>query len=143
MVTPPKARNPQDISVQRCPDTTIAAHRTTTEDYRGASLSDARKMVREDIGHVVVAPDPYPVRDLYPVPREFEAVRQYLTEGGWLTSDGKWNPKRISRGYFERRRKGSTEQEAFKSLTENFNAILSYKPSSSSNPTLSRVAPSS
>jgi hypothetical protein len=87
-------------------------------------------MVREDIGHVVIAPDSY-LWELYPVPHEFKAIMQHLTEEGWLTNDHKWNPERISREYLEQRQKGFMEQEAFEPLTEIFNVILSYMPSSS------------
>lgn len=130
MGTPGDAKKVEALSVQ-CPDTAIAAHRTTTEDYRGASLSDARKIVRKDIGRVVIPPDSY-LWDLYPVPDEFVAIRQHLGEKGWLTRDHKWNPGRIRREYFEQRRKGFMEQEAFAPLTEIFNAVLSYNPSKSS-----------
>jgi len=129
MATPGDVEKPQNIPVQ-CPDTTIAAHRTATEDYRAASLSNARKVVLEDIGHFVVAPESY-LWDLYPVPHEFETIMQHLTEEGWLTSDRKWNPKRISRECLEQRKAGFMEQEVFEPLTRIFNAILSYKPSSS------------
>lgn len=129
MATPPDLKTPQDTSIQ-CPDTAIAAHRTATEDYRGASLSDARKIVREDIGRVVIAPDSY-LWNLYPVPHEFKAIRQHLTEEGWLTSDDKWNPERVSGEHLKQRRKGFTEQEAFEPLAKVFNTILLYKPSSS------------
>ena len=95
-----------------------------------ASLSDARKVVLEDIGHFVVPPDSY-LWSLYPIPHEFETIIQHLTEEGWLTSDQKWNPEIISRGDLEQRKVGSMEQEAFEPLTRIFNAILSYKPSSS------------
>lgn len=129
MATPGNVRQPQPTSAQ-CPDTTVTAHRTATEDYRGAALSDARKIVLEDIGRVVITPDSY-LWDIYPVPPEFKAIKQRLTDEGWLTSDNKWNPERISREYLERRRKGSTEQDSFKPLADIFNTILSYKPSSS------------
>ena len=129
MATPDDIEKQQTASVQ-CPDTTIATHRTATEDYRAASLSNARKVVLEDIGHFVIAPDSY-LWDLYPVPHGFETIMQHLTEEGWLTSDSKWNPRRISREDLEQRKAGFMEQEAFEPLTRIFNVILSYKPSSS------------
>lgn len=129
MAAPGDVEKPQAASVQ-CPDTTIAAHRTATEDYRAASLSNARKVVLEDIGHFVIAPDSY-LWDLYPVPHNFEAIMQYLTEEGWLTSDRDWDPKRISRADIEQRKVGFIEQEVFEPLAKIFNAVLSYKPSNS------------
>lgn len=78
----------------------------------------------------MIAPDSY-LWDLYPVPHTFGATRRHLTEKGWLTSDHKWNPQRIPREYFERRRKGFMEQEAYEPLTEIFNIILSCNPSNS------------
>ena len=137
MARPDDVKKPQAASVQ-CPDTAIATHRTATEDYREASLSNARKMVLEDIGRVVIVPNSY-LWDIYPVTHDFEGIRRHLTKEGWLTNEHKWNPGRISKEYLRQWRKGSTEQEAFKPLADIFNAILSYEPSESNSIVLGMV----
>jgi hypothetical protein len=63
--------------------------------------------------------------ECYPQSENFEVIIKSLTKKGWLTSDHPWNPERISEEHLERWRKGRTELEVFKPLSEVFNDILS------------------
>lgn len=106
-------------------DTPLRSRRTTTEEYRASGLDDARRIVRQDIGHVICLP----IDHLWthcPTGHTLDGVKAHLAGRGWLVG-GKWNPEKVSRENVDGRR-GLPEHTAFKPLSDIFNEILAYPP---------------
>jgi len=118
-ITPP----PKDITTN-APDSLPREGKLANSGYRTSGLDAARRMVREDIDHVVLLP----LEVLWKIPLAYDVdrIRQHITKQGWLLDD-RWNPQRISRTNLDSR-SGLLEWDAFRPLADLFNEILTYPP---------------
>ena len=117
--SPPMATTPS--APLQCPDSVPREHMTSREEYRTAGLAEARRIVREDIGHVILPPLDS-LWECYPSKHKLDGIKSHLTHLGWLC-DGKWNPARLSKQSVQKAG-NLTEYEAFKCLAEIFNDVL-------------------
>ncbi|KAF9642527.1 hypothetical protein BDM02DRAFT_2063244 [Thelephora ganbajun] len=109
----------------QCPDTAPWEHKTSREEYRTAGLAEARRIVCEDIGHVIFPPLHH-LWECCPQKHELDNIKFHLTRLGWLC-DGKWNPVKLPKQSLQKA--GClTEYEASKCLTEIFNDTLQFDP---------------
>ena len=107
------------------PDTPLRSSRTATEEYRAGGLGSARRIVREDIGHVIRLPIDYLWAHCTLV-HSLDDIRTHFSEQDWLR-DGKWYPEMVSKDNLDGQR-DLLEYAAFKPLADIFNQILAYSP---------------
>jgi len=111
---------------QTGPDTGVHTSPYFSAVTRAASLSQARRFLRDNTPYVINLPkkhlwNSYPLED-----QVLTNVREYLSSQRWLTKSGKWNSTKIKKRSFNSGGTDGSETKVFSVLSELFNAILGH-----------------
>ena len=109
---------------QTGPDTGQRASTFTTKLFRTAGLDQGRRILREEVTHLINLPtahlwDAYSLDD-----RVLEEVRTRLIEEHYLTKVGAWNRTKVKKESFLARGTGHTEVKTFAFFARLFNLVL-------------------